>query len=141
MRAFGPVRGAAADVSVEGQTDHVEAEMDAALVVTWLVPFAGREKAALDYGVAVNDHWGKLAAEGKCSTPEMFFFPSGSGMWMVKGDLAALEELFWRPESQRLNTKGQLLLQRYRWEFALAGDAADEFMLRYAAAGQELGVL
>jgi hypothetical protein len=115
--------------------------MDTALVVTWHAPIAGREKKALDYGVEVNEYWGKLAADGKCTPPEMFFFPDGTGMWMVKGERAALEALFWAPDAQRLNTKGQLLLTDYKWAFGVADHAADEFMLLYAAAAADLQIL
>ncbi|MGD9751245.1 MAG: hypothetical protein AB7W59_09640 [Acidimicrobiia bacterium] len=115
--------------------------MDTALVVTWRTPFPGREQQALDYGVEVQQHWGKLAADGACTAPELYFLPDGSGMWIVKGEQARLEALFNAPVTQLLNTKGMLLLADYRWSFGVTGSGADAFMLRYATAAQELGVL
>lgn len=115
--------------------------MDSAIVVTWNVPIHGREKQALDYGVEVNEHWGKLAADGKCSEPEMFFFSDGHGEWMVKGNRSALLDLYMSPEGQRLITKGGLLLEGFRSDFVRTGPASDAYMLEYAELGQALGII
>lgn len=115
--------------------------MDSAIVVTWNVPIHGREKEALDYGVEVNEHWGKLAADGKCSDPEMFFFSDGHGEWMVKGNSDVLLKLFMSPENRRLTTKGSLLLDGFRYDFVRTGPASDAYMLEYAELGQELGII
>ena len=114
--------------------------MDSALVVTWKNPLPGREKMALDYAVEVSEHWGKLAADGRCSPPEMFFFPDGTGMWMVKGDRLTLEELMYAEESQHLTRKGQLLLEAFAWSFAMTGRAGEEYLLNWAATAQELAI-
>jgi len=66
--------------------------MDCAFIVTWKMPFPGREKAALDVAREVDAYWGRLAAEGKCSEPEWFFY-SDRGMWMVKVDANTLWHL------------------------------------------------
>lgn len=115
--------------------------MDSAFVVSWVVPVVGREKAALDYANEVNEHWGALAAQGKCSQPELFFFSDGHGQWMVKGEASTLQELFWTEESQRLIAKGQLLLSGFSYDLAATGTTANEYLLRYAALGQELGII
>ena len=112
--------------------------MDCAAVHTWWGMVPGREKEALDYAVEVNAYWSKLAAEGKCSEPEMF--QSGSrGTWIVKGDPDTLRELYAREEVQVLAAKGDFLLQNYNYEFAITGNAMAEKLLRVAAAGQTLG--
>ena len=72
--------------------------MDAAMVVSWKLPFPGREKEALDYAREVNEYWGKLATEGKCSPPEIFFSETGGhGLWIIKGDRDTLETLLIGP--------------------------------------------
>ena len=114
--------------------------MDAAFVVSWATPHLGREKMALDYGAEVNEYWGGLAAEGKCSQPEMFFFSRGTGQWMVKGDRDTLQSLVMAEPSQRLLAKGALLLQDFAFDLAIAGKASDDYMVTYAGVAQELGI-
>jgi hypothetical protein len=53
--------------------------MNCALIGIRRMPVLGRETLALDHADAVNEYWGTLAAEGKCSMPEMFLF-SDRGM-------------------------------------------------------------
>ena len=55
--------------------------MNCALIVTWRTPDPGREKLALGRWDEVNEYWGKLTAEGKCSVPEMFFFRIAACGW------------------------------------------------------------
>jgi hypothetical protein len=107
----------------------------------WTRPIAGREKLALDYGVEVKQYWTRLAAEGKCSPPELFFFSNGHGLWMVKGDIDTLWSIHVEEATQRLLTKGQLLLQDFAFDFVTTGNDAGEYMLTVAAAGEDLGVL
>ena len=76
--------------------------MDTAFITTWKVPFPGREKQALEMAAQADDYWGKHASEGRCTTPEWFFLPSGWGMWMVKGERRALQELAESDEARRL---------------------------------------
>ena len=115
--------------------------MDAAIIVTWSEPIPGREKQALAYAAESNEYWGKLAAEGKCSAPEWFLFGGGHGLWIVKGDRDPLLALFMGPQSQRLSTKGELLLQGYTCEFAQTGSAVDAHLRDYAGVGKELALM
>ena len=115
--------------------------MDTALVISWKVPFPGREKQALELAAQADGDWGKLATEGKCTQPEWFFLPDGWGMWMVKGERRVLEELVHSDESRRLLAKGTLLLDAYRWALAETGGGAQQFMTDYATIGAELGII
>jgi hypothetical protein len=101
----------------------------------------GREKLALDYGLEVKEYWTKLAAEGKCTRPELFFFSNGHGLWMVKGDIDTLWSIHVQEASQRLITKGQLLLDDFAFDFVTTGTDAEKYMLTVAAVSQDLGVL
>ena len=107
--------------------------MDTALVITWKVPFPGREKKALELGAQSEEYWGKQAAEGRCTAPEWFFLPNGTGMWMVKGERRALEELLNGDEARRLLLRGSLLLEDWQFTFAETGSGAERFMGQYAS--------
>jgi hypothetical protein len=115
--------------------------MDTALVISWKVPFPGREKQALGLAAEADEYWGKLAAEGKCTQPEWFFMPDGWGMWMIKGERRILEELLQSEPSRRLRAKGALLLDAYTWALAETGAGAQRFMTDYGTIGSELGIL
>ncbi|NNE96656.1 MAG: hypothetical protein HKN24_11575 [Acidimicrobiales bacterium] len=109
-----------------------------AYVVTWKSTIPGREQLSLDYGLEVAEYWGKLAADGKCTEPEMFFFPDGHGMWMVKGEFETLQQLWMTDEGQHLLIKGRYLLEDFGYEFARTGDAADQYLMFFAEVGKEL---
>ncbi|MGA2305961.1 MAG: hypothetical protein ABSH29_17530 [Acidimicrobiales bacterium] len=114
--------------------------MDCGFVTFWKMPYPGREKQALDLGLEVVEYWGRLAAEGKCSEPDWFFF-SDHGMWVTKGDPDTLREIVETEEVQRILAKGNLFLDGYGYEFVKTGDAATAQMTRYAEVGQEVGLI
>jgi hypothetical protein len=106
--------------------------MDAAFVVMWKQPFPGREQKALEWGVEAEEFWGKQTAEGRCATPEWFFFPTGLCMWMVKGDREVLENLVTSDEGRHLLVRGNLLMQDWQYMFAETGTAAERFVAEWA---------
>lgn len=105
--------------------------MDCALVITWKVPFPGREKHALQFGAEAEKHWGNLAAEGKCTAPEWFFLPNGTAMWMVKGERRVIEDIVDSDTTRHLLEKGTLLLQDWVWTLAETGNGAQRFLSEY----------
>ena len=107
--------------------------MDTALIITWKVPFPGREKTALEFAVESEEVWGKQAAEGHCSKPEWFFLPEGTGMWMVIGERRVLQDLITTEEIRRLLMKGLFLLDGWRYGFADTGTGAEKFMGDYSS--------
>lgn len=114
--------------------------MKAALLVTWTAPFPGREMKALEFAVEANEYWGKLAAEGKCTTPEEFVSTgTGHGYWLVKGDRATLAELMEGEIPLALSAKGVALLQDYTYELVLAEDSVEQFFGNYADAVTKIG--
>jgi len=113
--------------------------MKAALIVHFRAPVPGREKLAYDFSAEVNDYWGKLAADGKCTFPELFFGPTGAGIWMVKGELETLEEMKRTPQIQELLHKGGLLLADFGYELYVTGESADEYILKFAEIAQGFG--
>jgi hypothetical protein len=108
--------------------------MQAAMVVTWTRPVPGREAKALDYGIEVAEFWGKKAAEGKCTVPEMFFSDRGRGMWIVNGDRDVLQQIEDTDEARLLTMKGELLLEEFSLDFFYAGEAAADYMIRFGSA-------
>jgi hypothetical protein len=108
--------------------------MQTALVVTWTHPVPGREERALAYGAEVTEFWGKKAAEGICTEPEIFFSESGRGLWFVKGDRDKLLHIGDTEEAKLLSLKGELLLENFTIEFFYADEDAADFMRRYASA-------
>ncbi len=116
--------------------------MKAAMIVQFEHPIAGREKLALDYGVEVNEYFGKLASDGKCSFPEYFLSTiGGRHLWMVKGELKTLEEIEMVPAAQKLLTKGGLLFEEFTYAFHVTGEGADEYLLNFAEAAQGLALI
>ncbi len=115
--------------------------MDSAFVITWKVPFPGREKQALELAAQADEYWGKQAADGRCTAPEWFFVPEGWGLWMVKGEHGVLDDLARSDESRRLLARGTLLLEDWQYSLVETGSGAQRFMAEYAAAGGELGIV
>jgi hypothetical protein len=109
------------------------------MVATWTHPIAGREAKALEYGAEVMAFWGKRAAEGKCSEPELFFSERGTGMWMVKGSRDVLLLIHDTDEARLLSMKGELLLEGFGIDFCYADDAAMDYMARYGTALAAIG--
>ncbi len=113
--------------------------MQAAILVTWTHPVAGREAKALQYGDQVMKYWQARANEGKCSEPEIFFSERGTGMWIVKGDRDTLMQIHDTDDARLLTMNGGLLLEGFSVDFCYAGDAAADFMARYASALSTIG--
>ena len=113
--------------------------MQSAMAVTWSRPVPGREEKALAYGAEVMEFWGKRASEGKCSPPELFFSEHGTGLWLVKGDRDTLLQVHDSDEARLLTMKGELLLEGFSLDFLYAGDAAVDYMTRYATALSAIG--
>jgi len=57
------------------------------------------------------------------------------------GEVLILWQLYAAEEAQRRLAKGQSLLQDWSYEFAMTGDASTDYLPRYAAIGQELGLV
>ncbi len=112
--------------------------MQGAMIVHFTRAVPGRELKALEYGAEVNDYWGKLAAEGKCTPPETFFASGGGGLWLVKGELPTLGELIQTDTVKRLLAEGSLVLEGFGYEFYLTADSSDEYLATFAGLVNEL---
>jgi hypothetical protein len=109
--------------------------MQAALVVTWSAAKDGREMKALEYAAEVAEYWGKKAADGKCTVPEMFMSPAtGQGTWIVKGERATLQELQDDNAARMLLARGHVLLEHFTSEIELADESVQEYFTMFANA-------
>lgn len=104
-----------------------------ALLATYLHPFPGREKEALELGMETAEFYGKLVAEGKCAQPEQLLSAAtGKMFWFVKGQREDLVEIVQSDEGKKLNAKCMMLLEGYTFELVLADDEVDEVLMTYA---------
>lgn len=95
--------------------------MKAAMVGKWTTPVPGREKAAIAYGRALDEFFGKKAAEGLCTEPKWFWATTGENLWLVEGEFDALVGISATPEAQKFQVMGPILLQDCGWSIFLAG--------------------
>jgi hypothetical protein len=105
--------------------------MKAAIVMTWTHPFPGREEKALAYAKEVNEFWGKQAAEGHCTPPEMYFSDVGIGLWIIQGDRDELLHIGDTEEARLLTLKGDLLLESFKVEIFYVGDSAVQYLEQF----------
>jgi hypothetical protein len=104
-----------------------------ALFATYLHPFPGREKEALELGMESAEFYGKLAAEGKCTPPEQFLSTAtGKVYWFVKGQRDELRKMMESDEGKMLNVKCIMLLEGYTVELVLANEELEELFTTYA---------
>jgi hypothetical protein len=120
-RTLPPAAGTSTDCT------HAEKEfaVDSAFVITWKAPVPRREKKALDLVVELEKYWYNQAAQGHCTTPDVFLLSNGPGTVTVQGERHALEVLTRGEELRELLAKGRLLFQDWKCTFAKSGD---EFM-------------
>jgi hypothetical protein len=113
---------------------------EAALISTWGRTVPGRETKAIEVFQDLTMFWAKKAADGRCAEPEAFFSMDGShGVFIVKGKLDALMEIWDSEENEILVDKGQLIVENLKTEFYVAGDDIAVSLGRYAQAVSELG--
>jgi hypothetical protein len=113
--------------------------MKAALVVTWSAPLPGREKKALEYLREVNDFYGKLATEGKCTEPEWFMSAHGRRIWFVKGEYESLMDLMALPKVQEFIFTGDFLIRDF--EYGITPIGSDELIRSFEEVGVKLGYI
>jgi hypothetical protein len=99
--------------------------MDSALVISWTAPVPGRASKGLELVVALEKYWGNRAAEGCCTTPDIFFLPNGPGTVMVKGKRQVLEKLATGGKLRGLLSRGLLLFQDWQYRFVETDSRAE----------------
>lgn len=113
---------------------------EAAIVSTWTTPVAGREAKSIEVFMEFLGFWGKLAAEGRCSEPRVYFTIDGSGgMAIVEGRSDVLQEVLESEEFEKLVSKGLFIVNDLKIQMAWTGDEVQRSTQIYAEAGHELG--
>jgi hypothetical protein len=114
---------------------------NAALVISYGVPVPGREAAAVQNFADAQNYFGKLAADEKCEY-ELFQFPDGGGMGIVKADSAAdLQAMLEADEGRKLLAVATYTSLDFGYRMAFTGDAVGDAMTRWVSVGSELGYL
>lgn len=116
---------------------------DGALISTWRNPVRGREAKALEVFMDFLTFWGKRAADGSCSEPEIYFADDGShAMAIVRGKTDVLREIQDSEEFEGLLVKGHYIIDDLAVRTYITGDEEIQRGTRiYAEAGAELGYM
>ncbi len=115
---------------------------NAALVFSYGVPVPGREAKALQNFADAQVLFGKLAADGRCSEPEIFHHGYGGGMMIVKAeDAAVLHDILTMDEARRAMSTASFTSTEFMYEMYTTGEALVDNMTMYAGIGTELGYL
>ena len=116
---------------------------NAALVTTWLHPSRGREGKALESFTDFLTYWGKMAADGKCEEPEVFFAADGSkGFAVVRGPSDVLNAARETEDYERLTQRAQFTVEDLRTEMYVTGDQEIQKSIQiFGEIGGELGYL
>jgi hypothetical protein len=101
--------------------------VDAAIVMRYRGVVPGRELDYMRFGDEAGDFWRRMAAAGRCSEPEFFVSFGNEGMYVIRGDFAALTDLLQTPEAQRLFARMRPLMPDFEVDMMLTGAAADRF--------------
>jgi hypothetical protein len=117
---------------------------DAAIIATWSTPIPGREAKSIEVFMEFMEFWGKKAADGRVSQPQVFFNQDGSeGVFIVTGKSDALVEIAESEDFEKLTAKGQMIVQDLKSHVYYGG--TDDEITRgtriFAEAGNELGYM
>jgi hypothetical protein len=100
----------------------MEFAMDVHFVMTWNAPLPGSGKKGLEFVIELEKYWDRHAAEGQCTTPDVFLLANGPGTFTVKGERRFLEDLAASEELRELLAKGRLVFQDWQYGFAETGN-------------------
>lgn len=117
---------------------------DGAIIATWGTSIPGREAKSLEVFLEVMEFWGKRAADGRVSQPQVFFNQDGSeGVFIVTGKSDALVEIAESEDWEKLTAKAHMIVQDLKSHLYYGG--SDEEIMRgtriFAEAGGELGFM
>jgi len=115
---------------------------NAALVISYGVPVPGREAAALENFANAQVFFGKLAADGRCSEPEILHHAYGGGMMIVRAEsTGTLDELLQLDEGRELLATASLTSSDFGYDFYMAGERLMEGLQIYAGVAERLGYI
>ena len=114
--------------------------MDAALVISYIRPYVGRETLAMESFQDAMTFFGKLAADGLCEPPVAYSCVDG-GMMIVHGERMALFELTIGKEFHRVFGKAGFASEGLRYELMITGEGLAAEMGDWTQIGVELGLM
>ncbi len=115
---------------------------NAAVIFSFGLPIVSREKESLEVFADAQTHFGKLAADGKCSDPESYLLPYGGGFMIVKAeDTDAIYEVLFLEESRKLISKAEFTTDDFEFRVYHTGEVLMENLAFYSTVGTELGYL
>ncbi len=110
-----------------------------ALMVSYGSPVAGREGKAMQTFADALTTFGRLAAEGKCSEPEIFHHLIGGGMMIVKTETFEMaHEILEMDDVRTILDTAMFTVHDVDVEFWVTGEKLMSNMAMYTAIGTEL---
>lgn len=108
---------------------------DAALFIGWGTPVRGREAKALEVFNEAVAFWGSLQQAGDIESFEpVLLTPHGGdlgGFALIRGSQSQISALTEREDFRRLNTRSQMIVERFGVVVAVIGEALGEQMSTY----------
>ncbi|MEN8040395.1 MAG: hypothetical protein ABFR95_02730 [Actinomycetota bacterium] len=112
---------------------------NAALMVSYGTPIPGREAKAMETFADALTIFGKLAADGECSEPEVFHHLIGGGMMIVKTETFEMaHEILDLAEVHKLLDTALLTVLNADVEIMITGEKLMSNMTTFTAVGTEL---
>ena len=115
--------------------------MDAAIVVKFGPPRAGREGLGLQVFAASMEMWERLVAQGRCEPAEVYLFSNGGGMTIAKGEESSLIQLMVDDEFVAMRMRALAICDGLTTELTTTGEGIEPRMTVYAKEMAELGLL
>ena len=115
---------------------------NAALKISYARPITGREAKAMEVFADALTIYGKLAADGKCTEPEVFHHLSGGGMFIIKSEtVESAVALLALDDVRRVHNEAVFSVEDFDVEIMTTGELLMNNMSLYTAIGTELGYI
>jgi hypothetical protein len=115
---------------------------DSALFIGWGTPVRGREAKAMAVFEEAVQYWGSLQQAGDIESFEpALLMPHGgdlSGFALIRGSEEQIAALVAREDFQRLNTRSQMIVERFGVVTAAIGQSLADQMAMYGQAIDEM---
>lgn len=115
---------------------------NAALVVSYGTPIAGREGKAMEVFADALTTFGRLAADGHCSVPEVFHHLIGGGMMIIKTETFEMaHDVLEMAEVRMMLDTAVFTVNDFDVEIRITGEKLMSNMSEYTAIGTELAYI
>lgn len=115
---------------------------NAAIIISYAVPIPGREAQGMGVFADALTIFGKLAADGKCSEPEVFHHLSGGGMMILKTEgISEAYEILEVEDVREIVNTAMFTVADFDLEVVVTGGKLMKNMTLYTGVGTELGYI